>query len=103
MSRSYLKSKFMRGESVRYMSQKIPRCAWTGNRKRNPHHLDEMPRNRPSRYIQVRCGEKVEWVQQHSTAWGHRPARNGHSRISGIVRQKVKEEVRQEIQDSMNP
>ena len=68
--------------------------------KRNSHHLDDMPKNRPSKFISCRC-EKVTWVQENSTTWGHRPVRNGHSMISGIVRQKVKEEIRKEIQDCL--
>ena len=70
--------------------------------KRNPHRLDEMPKNSPSKFIGSRFGrDKITWVQEHSTTWGHRPVRNGHSMISGIVRQKVKEEIRKEIQNSL--
>ena len=70
--------------------------------KRNLHRLDEMPKNRPSKFIGSRFGRnKITWVQEHSTTWGHRPVRNGHSMISGIVRQKVKEEIRKEIQDNL--
>lgn len=58
-----------------------------------------VPRNTPSKFITRRCnGMKIVWVQQHSTTWSHKPVRNGHSMISGIVRQKVKEEIRQEIE-----
>ena len=89
MSRSVLKSKFLKKAKMKKESS-------------NPNSLDDMPRNRPSKFISYRCSStKVEWVQQHSTTWGHRPVKNGHSRISGIVRQKVKEEVRREIQDQL--
>lgn len=54
------------------------------------------PSNHPSKYVTYRC-RKVSWVQQHSTTWSHRPVRGGHTMISGIVRQKVKEEIRDEI------
>lgn len=89
MSRSLLKSKFLKE-------------IWPRKGSSNPNRLDEMPRNRPSKFISCRCRSiKVEWVQQHCTTWGHRPVKNGHSRISGIVRQKVKEEIRREIIDQM--
>ncbi len=69
---------------------------------RNPHHLDEMPKNQPSKYIQVRFGrDKLTWLQQHCTTWSHRPVKNAHPRISGIVRQKVNEEIRREIEDEI--
>ena len=59
---------------------------------------DYSPQNHPSKYITFRCTSlKLEWVQRHSITWSHRPVRGGHSKISGIVRQKVKEEIRDEI------
>ena len=59
---------------------------------------DYSPQNHPSKYITLRCASlKLEWVQRHSITWSHRPVRGGHSKISGIVRQKVKEEIRDEI------
>ena len=65
---------------------------------RNPNRIDEMPKNRPSKYISCRCPSiKVDWVQGHCTTWGHHPDKHGRIRISGIVRQKVKEEIRDEI------
>ena len=65
---------------------------------RNPNRLDEMPKNSPSKYISCRCSSiKVDWVQGHCTTWGHHPDKHGRTRISGIVRQKVKEEIRDEI------
>ena len=30
---------------------------------RNPHRLDEMPKNRPSRYITEHCSADVRWLQ----------------------------------------
>lgn len=33
--------------------------------------------------------------------WGHHPDKHGRTRISGIVRQKVKKEIRQEIQEAV--
>ena len=69
---------------------------------RNPNRIDEMPKNRPSRYISCRCPSvKVDWVQGHCTTRGHHPDIHGRTRISGIVRQKVKKEIRQEIQEAV--
>ena len=85
MSRSYLKSKFLK-------------AGWEYKMSRNPNRLDEMPKNSPSKYISCRCSSiKVDWVQGHCTTWGDHPDKHGRTRISGIVRQKVKEEIRDEI------
>ncbi len=87
MSRSYLKSKFLKTGGEYKMS-------------RNPNRLDEMPMNSPSKYISCRCPSiKVDWVQGHCTTWGHHPDKHGRTRINGIIRQKVKEETRREIQE----
>ncbi len=49
--------------------------------------------------MELRFGRgKLIWLQQNCTAWSHRPVKNAHSRISGIVRQKVNEEIRREIE-----
>ena len=56
------------------------------------------PSNHPSKFITCRCDRvKVVRLQQHSTTWSHKPVRNGLTMVSGIVRQKVKEEIREEI------
>jgi hypothetical protein len=61
-----------------------------------------MPMNSPSKFISCRCPSiKVDWVQGHYTTWGHHPDKHGRTRISGSVRQKVKEEVRREIQEAV--
>ena len=89
MSRSVIKSKFLK-------------AGWEYKMSRNPNRLDEMPKNSPSKYISCRCSSiKVDWVQKHCTTWGHHPDKHGRTRISGIVRQKVKEEVRREIQEAV--
>lgn len=89
MSRSMLKSKFIKD-------------VHSENGKQNKHRLDEMPKNRPSKYIQMRCDtSKVSWLQEPGTFGGHRVKHQGHRMVSGIVRQKVKEEVRQKIQNSI--
>lgn len=89
MSRSYLKSKFLK-------------TGWEYKISRNPNRLDEMPMNSPSKFISCRCPSiKVDWVQGHYTTWGHHPDKHGRTRISGSVRQKLKEEVRREIQEAV--
>ena len=68
---------------------------------RNRHKLDEMPKNRPSKFIQLRCeSSKVSWLQESGTFGGHKVKHQGHRMVSGILRQKVKEEIMQEIRDS---
>lgn len=70
--------------------------------KRNKHRLDEMPKNKPSKYIQMRCDmSKVSWLQEPGSFGGHKVKHQGHRMVSGIVRQKVKEEIRHEIQNSI--
>lgn len=84
MSRSTLNSKYMR---TKYYCDKI-----------NQHHLDEMPKNQPSKYISTRCDTtKVGWLQEAGSFCGHGVKHQGHRMVSGIVRQKVKEEIRKEI------
>lgn len=86
MSRSKLKNKFMRGT---HRSDKL-----------NPHHLDEMTKNRPTKFITTRCEiTKVRWIQEAGSLGGHKVKHQGHRMVSGIVRQKVKEEIRKEIND----
>jgi len=50
----------------------------------------------------MRCDtSKVSWLQEPGTFGGHKVKHQGHRMVSGIVRQKVKEEVRREIQDTL--
>lgn len=70
--------------------------------KKKIYRKNYAPSNHPSKYIICRFGrDKVVWLQQHSTTWSHKPVRNGHTMISGIVRQKVKEEIRDEIRRAL--
>ena len=70
------------------------------NDSRNQHRLDEMPKNMPSKFITKRCGiTKVRWLQEAGSFGGHSVRRQGHRMVSGIVRQKVKEEIRKEIEN----
>ena len=84
MSRSTLNSNYMR---AKYHDD-----------TRNNHHLDEMPKNKPSKYISTKCDViKVSWLQEAGSFGGHSVKHQGHRMVSGIVRQKTKEEIRKEI------
>ena len=69
---------------------------------RNPHRLDEMPKNRASRYITTHCSADVSWLQEPGSFGGHRIPKGGHRRVSGLVRAKAKEEVRKHLETINN-
>ena len=83
MSRSKLKDKWMRKRF--------------GSSKRNPHRMDEAPKNRPSKYITTHCSADVAWLQEPTSYGGHRIPQGGHRRVSGLVRAKVKREIRKQL------
>ena len=95
MSRSYLRNKWIR-KYVRetYIYKRL-------STHRNPHHLDEMPKNWPSRLITSHCSADVHWLQESTSFGGHSIPKGGHRRVSGIVRASLKEETRKEIQEQM--
>lgn len=72
------------------------KASYSKDGERNQHRLDEMPKNRPSKYVTTRCGS-VAWFQEPGTFGGHKVKHQGHRMVSGIVRQKIKEEVRQTL------
>jgi hypothetical protein len=89
MSRSKLQNKLM---------QKVYAA-----KGRNPHRLDEVPKNFPSRYITTHCDwGLVVWLQESTSYGGHSIPKGGHRRVSGIVRAKVKKEVREQIDVELN-
>ena len=94
MSRSKLQNKWMRKQYA---------GGWfhVGNIKhvsRNPHRLDEAPKNFPSRYIQMHYDwGLISWLQESTSYGGHSIPKGGHRKVSGIVRARVKEEIRQQI------
>jgi len=89
MSRSFIRNKYVKSTLAE------------GN-KRNPHRLDEMPKNWPSKYITTKCELiKTSWLQEPGSFGGHKVRHQGHRIVSGIVRQKMKEDTRQEIQDHL--
>ena len=72
------------------------------NISRNPHRLDEVPKNFPSRYIVTHCDwGLVSWLQESTSYGGHSIPKGGHRKVSGIVRARVKEEVRQQIDSEL--
>lgn len=100
MSRSKLQNKWMQklyadvGRSFRQSKMK--------DIGRNPHRLDEVPKNFPTRYITTHCDWLlVSWLQESTSYGGHSIPTGGHRRVSGIVRARVKEEVRREIYDEL--
>ena len=101
MSKSRLQDKWMQkiyagvGRSFRQSKMK--------DIGRNPHRLDEVPKNFPSRYVTTHCDwGLVVWLQESTSYGGHSIPKGGHRRVSGIVRARVKEEVREQIDVELN-
>ena len=88
MSRSYLRNRYMK-------------VVMGSSDRRNPHHFDEMPKNRASKYITAHCKKSLSWLQEASSFCGHKVHTNGHRMVSGMVRQKVREEIRKIIDAEM--
>ena len=61
---------------------------------------NEAPKNKPSKYITTHCSAEVSWLQEPGSFGGHRIPKGGHRRVSGLVRAKVKEEVRKQIMNN---
>ena len=65
---------------------------------RNEHRQDECLKNKPPKFITTRCSfSKVARLQEFTSYGGHKIPKGGHRKVSGIVRTKVREEVRREI------
>lgn len=95
MSRSKLHNKFMRKQWKGRFATKADLPV------RNEHRQDECPKNKPSKFITTRCNiSKVSWLQESTSFGGHKIPKGGHRKVSGIVRAKVREEVRREITDA---
>ena len=100
MSRSKLRNKWMRKQyaddpfiSYARRNMQYP--------NRNPHRLDEVPKNRPSRYIKTHSSNFVERYQTSVSYGGHSIPKGGHRMVSGLVRASVKEEVRKRIKEEL--
>jgi hypothetical protein len=99
MSRSKLRNKWMQK-----LYKGVGRNFAISNMKdidRNPHRLDEVPKNNPSRYITTHCSAWVNWLQESTSFGGHSIPKGGHRRVSGLVRANVKEEIRKEIESEL--
>ena len=88
MSRSKLRNRWMRK-------------VWDASDQRNPHKYDEKPKNKPSRHIPI-AFDSVAWMQESGSFGGHKVKHQGHRMVSGIVRQKVREQVRRQIDDELS-
>ena len=66
---------------------------------KNPHKLDEMPKNKVSKYVSIHGGSYASWMEDTPSYGGHRRQQAGHRMVSGIVRANVKEETRRQIKD----
>ncbi|MBQ5474180.1 MAG: hypothetical protein IIT65_05665 [Lachnospiraceae bacterium] len=89
MSRSNLRNKWKRKQYMDF--------------HRNPHHLDEVPKNNPSRFIITHCDIiKVRWLQETTSFGGHSIPKGGHRRVSGLVRASVKREIQKQIENELN-
>ena len=90
MSRSFLHDKEI-----------LKRFHFSKPQERNPHKRDEMPKNHVSKYISTHGGSYAAWMEDATSYGGHKRQKGGHRRVSGIVRAKVREEIRQQINKQM--
>lgn len=66
-------------------------------RKNNgDYHYIECQQNSLSKYISMRC-PMAEWLEEPGSFDGHKIKKGGHRMVSGIVRAKVKEEIRKQL------
>lgn len=100
MSKSKLRNKWMRKQYVN-AGRSLAQSKMKGI-DRNPHRLDEVPKNNPSRFITTHCSSSVRWLQEPTSFGGHRIPKGGHRKVSGLVRASVKEEVRREIDSELS-
>lgn len=91
MSRSYLHDSWMRKVYDKLVQLKG---------KRNPHKFDEAPKNRASKDVATKC-HSHEWLQEPANFSGHKIKKDGHTKVSGIVRAKTKREIKDEIEQGL--
>lgn len=98
MSRSFLRSKYMRS-----ITDGRPHVAHRASGPiANSNRQDEMPKNRPSKYILKHVdAAKVDWLQRAPNYQGHKPKKGGRRMVNGIVRAKEKREAAAMVADSM--
>lgn len=68
---------------------------------KNPRHLDEMPKNYPSKTVTSLCSVGVEWLQEPGSFGGHHTHNWGHRMVSGIVRRNLKKETQKMITEEL--
>lgn len=68
---------------------------------KNRHRLDEMPKNHPSKLVQMHCGAVVDWLQDATYCGGHKRQRYGHRQVSGLVRANLKQECRKLVEEQL--
>lgn len=92
MSRSHLRNRYMREISeINTLSSN------------NRHRLDEMPKNNPSKFITKRIKkDNVCWLQESTSFGGHSIPKGGHRKVSGILRAKLKEELREQTKSAID-
>ena len=98
MSKSKLRSKYMQSLYKGYslFASKI------NDPVRNHHRQDEIPKNKPSRFITTHCSStKVNWLQDSTSFGGHSRPKGGHRRVSGLVRAGLKRETRRQILEEL--
>ena len=100
MSRSFLRNKWMRKiyDANPFVSLSRENMQYPD---RNPHRLDEVPKNRPSRYITTHSSNFVGRYQEPVTSTGHSIPKGGHRMVSGLVRARIKEEIRKQIKEEL--
>lgn len=96
MSRSYLRNSYMKKVMEERNGEESLYYARHGHNKNNSHRRDECPKNKPSKNITTKC-PNAGWLQEPSNYCGHKPHKNGHRMVSGIVRAKTKKEIKKEI------
>lgn len=90
MGKSYIKDKFVKQQTQDNIQED------------NIHRKDEMPKNKPSKYITTHCSAIVEWLQEPNYCRGHKIQKNGHRIVSGLVRAKTKQDTNKIIEQELN-
>lgn len=79
------------------------RTCWTDSSVRNSHRLDEMPKNKPSKFVTTHCSTvAINWLEDSTSFGGHSRPKGGHRRVSGLVRARLRREVRRLVKEQMD-
>ena len=100
MSRSHLRNRYLRNMMDAYSTIRINQNIRSSH---NKHRMDEMPKNKPSRFIAVRIRvDKISWLQESTSFGGHSIPKGRHRKVSGILRAKLKEELREQTKSAID-